>query len=96
MIPGGLAEVTIAWRVAGVGAWEGKSPDQLPAPVDLRIFDLSGRLVRTLLSGSQPAGTHRVLWDGRDGDGRDAPSGVYLYRLVTEEGAQSGKAALLK
>jgi len=70
----------------------------LPAdmPVSLKVYSAEGKLVRTLLSDRQPAGTHRVLWDGRDGSGHTVASGVYLYRLVTPEGAVSGKAALLK
>ena len=70
----------------------------LPADMDaeLKVYSAEGRQVRTLLAGRQPAGTHRVLWDGRDGAGRRVASGVYLYRLVTGEGAVSGKVALLK
>ncbi len=70
----------------------------LPADMgaELKVYSAEGKLVRTLLAGRQPAGTHRVLWDGRDGTGRRVASGVYLYRLVTAEGAMSGKVALLK
>lgn len=46
------------------------------------VFDASGRLVRTLLSGSAlMPGANTVLWDGRDGPGREVPSGVYLVRV---------------
>ncbi|MBU1073426.1 hypothetical protein KKG45_09280 [bacterium] len=62
----------------------------------LKVYSAEGKLVRTLLTGRQLAGRHRVLWDGRDDAGRTASSGVYLYRLVTAEGALSGKVALLK
>jgi len=47
----------------------------------LRIYDLAGRLVRTLHSGRLAAGQHRVTWDGRDDAGRDSASGAYLIRL---------------
>lgn len=51
-------------------------------PVDLRIHDAAGRLVRTLLSGTPfAAGRHRIAWDGRDRAGREVPAGVYLIRL---------------
>ncbi|MBN2172335.1 MAG: T9SS type A sorting domain-containing protein [Candidatus Krumholzibacteriota bacterium] len=47
----------------------------------LRIFDVAGRLVRTLASGELPAGRHRVRWDGRDGAGKYVASGIYFFRL---------------
>jgi len=48
----------------------------------LRVYDASGRLVRTLVDRSIEAGLHRVAWDGMDDRGRKATSGVYFYRLV--------------
>jgi len=50
-------------------------------PVRLSIFDVRGRLVRTLLEGSLPAGERIVEWDGHDGHGQAAPSGYYVIRL---------------
>jgi len=47
----------------------------------LGIYDVSGRLVRTLLRGVLPAGPGEVRWDGRDRDGNTAASGVYYVRL---------------
>ncbi|MBM3317652.1 MAG: S8 family serine peptidase [Candidatus Eisenbacteria bacterium] len=49
--------------------------------VRLALFDPSGRLVRTLVSGHQPAGLHQSLWDGRDEQSRPVAPGVYFYRL---------------
>lgn len=49
--------------------------------VRLAVFDVCGRRVRTLLDGSLAPGSHAVDWDGRDEDGRDMGSGVYLARL---------------
>jgi len=65
--------------------------------VDLRIYDASGRLVRTLLSGeTMPAGRRGVEWDGRDASGRTSPSGVYFYRLTAGADADLGRMLLLK
>lgn len=50
--------------------------------VELAIFDLNGRWVRTLVRGVQNAGAHTVRWDGRDDRGQAVTSGVYLYRLA--------------
>ncbi len=50
-------------------------------PVSLRIVDTLGRLVQTLVNRDQPAGIHRVHWDGRDLAGQLVASGSYIYRL---------------
>jgi hypothetical protein len=49
--------------------------------VDLAVFDLQGRRIRSLALGSQGAGSHRVDWDGRDTAGRPVPNGPYFVRL---------------
>ncbi len=50
--------------------------------VSVRIYDGSGRLVRTLTdAGALPAGTHALTWDGRDDNGAGVSSGVYLIRF---------------
>jgi hypothetical protein len=51
-------------------------------PVSLQIFAIDGRLVRTLVRGTRPAGEHEVVWDGRDGSARRAAPGVYFCRLT--------------
>jgi hypothetical protein len=52
------------------------------ATVRLRVYDVSGRLVRALVEATtQESGRYVQRWDGRDGAGRAAPSGVYLCRL---------------
>jgi hypothetical protein len=50
-------------------------------PASLCLYDASGRLVRTLRSGSLPAGPQSVRWDGRLTSGAHAPAGVYFYEL---------------
>jgi flagellar hook assembly protein FlgD len=49
--------------------------------VTLRIYDLAGSLVRTLIDATAPAGPGMVAWDGRSDRGSDLPAGVYFYRL---------------
>jgi len=58
-------------------------PFSMPAPgeVTVRILDLSGGNVRTLLTQQMDAGDHVVFWDGRDRRGQGVPSGLYLYQL---------------
>jgi len=56
---------------------------QLPvmSPVRLIVYDQQGRQVKTLADKTQPAGIHRVRWDGRNEEGRSVSSGIYFYRL---------------
>lgn len=52
--------------------------------VNLSIFDLSGRLIRTLVNEHQGPGYYSNKWDSRDASGNSAPSGVYFYCLNTD------------
>jgi flagellar hook assembly protein FlgD len=49
--------------------------------VRLRVYDVGGRLVRTLVDGAQTAGQKTAIWNGRDNQGRGVASEVYFYRL---------------
>jgi flagellar hook assembly protein FlgD len=61
----------------------------------LEIYDLTGRHVRTLLSGEVSAGTHSVQWDGRDERGSSVGSGVYFYRLRLGSKLESSRKMIL-
>ena len=50
----------------------------------LAIYDVAGRLVRSLVAGRVPAGYHATVWDGKDDRGHAVASGVYLYRLEAQ------------
>ena len=54
--------------------------------VELAVFGIEGRRVRTLQRGSQPAGIHRITWDGTDDRGRAVAAGVYYARLSMPSG----------
>jgi spore coat protein A len=72
---------------------------QLPkaARVHLEVFDVSGRLVTTLVSGQRLAGQGSVVWNGCDSRGQGVASGVYAYRLTLEGGRSlTRKMVLLK
>ena len=64
--------------------------------VTVKVYDVSGRLVRTLVEGSVPAGVHTVSWDGRSENGKYVASGVYLYEAVIGEYRVSKKMVVLK
>jgi hypothetical protein len=68
-----------------------------PARVTVRIYNASGRLVRTLVTEEMwGAGRHEESWDGRDSDGREVGAGVYLVRAEGAGRAESGKLAVLR
>ncbi len=67
-----------------------------PTYVELRIYDVRGALVRTLVSEHQAAGEKQVTWDGRLDSGATAASGVYFYKLKTAGFNQTRKMILLK
>lgn len=64
--------------------------------VEVRVFTVTGRLVRTLAAGVEDRGRHEIRWDGRDERGSVAASGLYFYQVVFENAALSKKMLLLK
>ncbi len=64
--------------------------------VELAVYAVSGRLVRTLIREKQEAGDHAVVWDGRDDAGREVSTGVYFYRLTTPGVEESRRMILLR
>jgi hypothetical protein len=77
-------ETTISFHIASEGN------------VKLDIYNVKGQLVTTLIDKNMSAGTHQIVWDGKDGNGSHASSGVYLYRLKTADHQSSRKMILLK
>ena len=65
-------------------------------PVRLNIFDLRGRLVRSLVDGEMVAGIHQVIWDGMDGAGKPASSGIYFSKLMADGDTQVNKMTLVR
>jgi N-acetylmuramoyl-L-alanine amidase len=64
--------------------------------VTLKVFDLLGREVVTLVDGVQAAGQHVVRWDGRNYRGESVSSGVYLYQLRARSSVLTREMVLLK
>ena len=67
-----------------------------PGPVRLEVFSLTGQRVAVLQEGPLKAGRYRVHWNARDDTGRPLASGVYLYRLATDQGVRTRKLTLLR
>lgn len=66
------------------------------ANVSLRVYDITGRLVRTLVEGNEPAGTRTVTWSGENDRGQPVPSGTYFYHLTGPSFSEKKKMVLLK
>jgi hypothetical protein len=67
-----------------------------PQHVNLRVFDASGVLVRTLVNDEQSSGAYSAVWDGRDDRGRTVASGVYFSVLQIGKEQRSRKMVMLK
>ena len=65
-------------------------------PASLRIYDVAGRLVATLLSKPMDAGPHRVTWDGKNHKGERVASGVYFYSLTMGDRTLTRKMVFLR
>lgn len=63
--------------------------------VEVRVFDLSGALVRTIKRERMPAGEHSLDWDAADSRGHRVRAGVYLVRIRLDEFERSQKVILL-
>ncbi len=64
--------------------------------VELNIYDITGSLVKTLISKELSAGNYALRWDGKNDKGFKAPSGIYIYSLKAGDRIKNGKMTLLK
>ncbi len=64
--------------------------------VKLEIFDVLGRRVRTLVQQRQPAGRYTITWNGRNEQGRQVASGVFIYKLSAGDFVQSRRMAFVR
>lgn len=64
--------------------------------VSVKVYDILGREVRTLLEQDMNEGTHTLIWDGKDSFGSMVPSGTYICRVTSGSNAKSIKMLLMK
>jgi hypothetical protein len=64
--------------------------------VELSVYNILGRKVRTLVSAEKEVGWHEVMWDGKDDSGDDVSSGIYFYKMSSREYTKTKKMLLLK
>ncbi len=67
-----------------------------PGHTTVRVLDVAGRVVATLLEADLPSGRHAVGWDGRTGAGPGAPSGIYFVSVRSGAARESAKVLLLR
>jgi hypothetical protein len=67
-----------------------------PGDITLAVYDVLGRTVTTLYQGYLATGQHQFRWNGADGNGQSVASGVYFYRLSSDQISLTRKMALLK
>ena len=67
-----------------------------PGLVNLKVYNIAGQLVKTLVSGQVGAGPHTVKWDGSDNSGNKVSSGIYIYRLQAENKDLTRKLVILR
>jgi len=66
------------------------------APLAIRVYDVSGRLVRTLKNGAVDPGRHAIDWDGRDDARKSTASGIYFVEMQAPGFRKIGRLTLLK
>lgn len=71
-------------------------PGPGPSDVTLRIYSISGRAVRELTRGSYDPGSYAIVWDGEDGRGDFASSGIYLCELTVDHRILREKLTLIR
>ncbi len=64
--------------------------------VELKVYNLLGQHVRTLVNEIRSSGLHATIWDGRDKQGRSVGGGIYLYTVATKDALLCRKMILLK
>ncbi len=65
-------------------------------PTTLKIYNIRGQLVRTLMNEKMIPGYYEVIWDGKDEKGKDVAIGIYFYRLKTKDYKKTKKMLLLR
>jgi hypothetical protein len=62
----------------------------------LAVYDVAGRLIRSLVDAELPQGSHEAIWDGRNEAGRAVASGSYFARLLAGDRVETVRMGLVK
>ncbi|MFT5088239.1 MAG: pimeloyl-ACP methyl ester carboxylesterase [Planctomycetota bacterium] len=69
---------------------------ETPGPTSLRVYNIAGQRIATLVEDERPAGSYYLHWDARDDAGQALASGLYFYTLRTPNGVQTRQMMLLR
>lgn len=67
-----------------------------PAQTTLKVYNILGQLVRTLVDEEKMPGKYKINWDGKDDSGKEVGSGIYFYQLRTRDYTDTKKMVLLR
>ena len=67
-----------------------------PGRVNLGVYNQLGQLVNTLVEGNRPAGSHQVIWDGTNLQGKALPSGIYFIKMATQGDVHVRQSVLIR
>jgi hypothetical protein len=87
---------TLHFTVHGPQSVHGESAVHSPIPTTLIIYNVLGHKVRTLVDEPKGAGSYTVIWDGKDDQGNDVASGIYLCKLEVGDQSQTKKMVLMR
>ncbi|KPL03333.1 MAG: hypothetical protein AMJ73_07435, partial [candidate division Zixibacteria bacterium SM1_73] len=79
-----------------VGRMQTKTADDSFAHVTLKIYNILGKVLRTLVDEKLSAGTYEILWDGKNERQEEVASGVYFYKLKAGNLEQTKKMILIR
>jgi flagellar hook assembly protein FlgD len=69
---------------------------QKASHINIALYDVLGSVIRVLKNEEQEPGHYALQWDGKDKLGNSVPSGIYFYRMQTEEFTQTRKLLLIR
>ena len=64
--------------------------------VSLKVYNIQGQLVKTVVNEEKPAGIHSIAWDCKNSEGNQAANGIYLYQLIAGGNTATRKLVLVK
>jgi hypothetical protein len=82
---------TIPFRV-----WSLAVGVERPCHTALKVYNILGQLVRTLVDEGKTPGKYEINWDGNDDSGKEVGSGIYFYQLRTRDYTDTKKMVLLR
>jgi len=65
-------------------------------PVSIKIYDITGRLVKTIANGKMSEDYHEVEWDNKDESGKPVPAGIYVLQIAAHGKSETMKISIIK